>query len=118
MKTPSAQNLVAMLGCFALGVVATVVIWSWYQHNRAHVTAGALEKCEAVVSVAIPPPWDNEAYSRRALLISDCMASNNFIFRGTGSESSCYAINPIQQQLQHILPSCYKPVSGQLLWSY
>ena len=107
-----------MLGCFALGVVATIVTWSLYQHKRADLITGAVEQCEAVVGVAIPPPWDNEAYFRRALLISDCMASNNFIFRGTGSESSCYAINSIQQQVKHILPSCYRPVSGQLLWSY
>lgn len=116
MKKPSLGMVAAMIGFFTLGLVTAVVAWGWYEQTRSKNIPNAVEQCIGVVTLAVPPPWDNEAYSRRALLISDCMASKNYLFLGTGAESSCYAINPIQQQLKHILSSCYRPVLGPMPW--
>jgi len=116
MKKPSLQTMATIIGFFMLGLVAAVAAWGWHQQGRSKLIPSAVEQCTNVVTLAVPPSWDNAAYSRRALLISDCMASNNYLFLGAGPESRCYSINPIQQELKHILPSCYKPVLG--LMSY
>lgn len=108
------STVMGLTGSFSLGVLVAVLAWNFYLQKRGELIAGAIEQCNNVVSMAIPPPWNDELYGRRALLISDCMASNSLIFLGTGSESSCYAVHPIQQQLKHILPSCYRAVSGQI----
>jgi hypothetical protein len=94
------------LAGMVVGATALVIGEARYADSMRsfNTQATVIERCKR----AADEPWNldhNDA--QRVIRISDCMASNGYVFTGAHPASDCYAENPIQVQIKHVLASCY-----------
>ena len=102
---PKSQRVSFIFIGLLVGAALTIGGEVWMTSLKNDKTAITLEKCTSVANL-VEVKEQNPA--QRALRIADCMAGNGYLFTGAKPESSCYAENPIQVQVKHILPSCYQ----------
>ena len=108
MNVPKSQQASFIFLGIIVGIALAIGTEIWLIGLTNDKAAMTLEKCVYVANL-VEVKEENPA--QRALRITDCMAGNGFLFTGAKPESQCYAENPTQMQIKHILTSCYQ---GQL----
>ena len=97
------KNIFALFIGVFIGMLAIIFIDKLLSDSANANIPFHLEKC-----VNSADKFQSDSLPERYSRISDCMAGNNYIFRGTQPVSHCYAESRQHIQIKHVFPTCYE----------